>query len=167
MNFYAILVAAVANMVVGFMWYNPKTFGNAWMKEASLSEEQIKGTNMFMLFGLSFIFAMMLAMAMHPMTMHQMHLSSLAANQLDSTDEAVKLLAQADIDAFAAKYGNEFKTFKHGALHGFLSALFVAFPIIAMNGLYERKTWKYIFIHVGYWVLSMTVMGGIVCGWNF
>lgn len=37
MNFYsinwlAILVSAIASMVVGFLWYSPFLFGNAWMK---------------------------------------------------------------------------------------------------------------------------------------
>jgi hypothetical protein len=67
--------------------------------------------------------------------------------------------------AFMADYGTVLRTFKHGALHGFMSGLFLAFPLIAINGLFERKSWKYIFIHAGYWTVSMTIMGAIVCGW--
>ena len=45
-NFLAILTASVSALVVGFVWYNPKVFGNAWMKAAGMSEEQVKGGNM-------------------------------------------------------------------------------------------------------------------------
>jgi hypothetical protein len=44
-----------------------------------------------------------------------------------------------------------------------MSGLFFAFPIVGINGLFERKSWKYIFIHAGYWMLTLMLMGGIVC----
>jgi hypothetical protein len=31
-NVWAVLVAAVATMVVGFLWYSPALFANSWMK---------------------------------------------------------------------------------------------------------------------------------------
>lgn len=68
--------------------------------------------------------------------------------------------------AFLADYGNEFRTFKHGALHGFMSGLFLALPITAINGLFEQKSWKYILVNAGYWIVSMTIMGAIICGWK-
>ena len=37
-NFLALLLAALSTLVVGFIWYNPKVFGNIWMKEAGLTE---------------------------------------------------------------------------------------------------------------------------------
>jgi hypothetical protein len=32
MNFLAVPLAAVIPILVGMIWYNPKVFGNAWMK---------------------------------------------------------------------------------------------------------------------------------------
>ena len=68
--------------------------------------------------------------------------------------------------AFMADYGDAFRTFKHGALHGFMSGVFLALPIISINGLFEQKSWKYIAIQAGYWIVLMTIMGSIVCGWK-
>ena len=68
--------------------------------------------------------------------------------------------------AFMADYGTAFRTFKHGALHRLISGLFFAFPMIAINGLFERKSWKYIFIHSGYWIVTLTIMDAIICGWT-
>lgn len=40
MNYLAILVAAIATMVLGFLWYGP-LFGKPWMKLAGLTTEKI------------------------------------------------------------------------------------------------------------------------------
>ena len=58
-NFLAILAAAASALVVGFIWYNPNVFGNAWMKAADMTEEKMKGANMGVIFGLAFVFAIL------------------------------------------------------------------------------------------------------------
>ena len=68
--------------------------------------------------------------------------------------------------AFIADYGDAFRTFKHGALHGLIGGLFIALPIIGTNALFERKGAKYILINSGYWIVTLTIMGAIVCGWK-
>jgi hypothetical protein len=66
---------------------------------------------------------------------------------------------------FLDKYGNNFRTFKHGAFHGILSALFFATPVLGINALFERKSFKYIFVHAGYWMLTLALMGGVICAY--
>lgn len=157
MNFYAILVAAASTLVVGAVWYSPMLFANAWMKENGLTEEQLKKGNMLKIFGLTFIFSIMIAMIMQVLTIHQFGAIGMVGG--DPTK------ALPSYNAFMADYGTVFRTFKHGALHGFMTGLFFALPLIAINGLFERKSWKYIFIHAGYWIVCLTIMGAIVCGW--
>ena len=41
MNYLAIIVAAVAFMVLGALWYSPALFGNAWMKGIGKTKEQL------------------------------------------------------------------------------------------------------------------------------
>src|SRR5216684_1584610 len=31
-NFWAVLVSAIATMVIGFLWYSPMLFANPWMR---------------------------------------------------------------------------------------------------------------------------------------
>lgn len=158
LNPIAIIVAGVSALVVGFIWYNPKVFGNAWMQAAGMTEEQIKGGNMVKIFGLALLFALMLAFLLPSMTIHQMGAYSLMGG--DPT------LALPSYEAFIADYTDAFRTFKHGALHGFLAGLFIALPIIGTNALFERKNAKYILINSGYWIVTMTIMGAIICGWR-
>jgi hypothetical protein len=65
-----------------------------------------------------------------------------------------------------ADYGTAFRTYQHGALHGFMTGLFLALPMTAINGLFEQKSWRYIMITAGYWIVSLTIMGAILCGWQ-
>lgn len=158
MNFLAILTAAISALVVGFIWYNPKVFGNAWMQAAGITEDQIKGGNMLKIFSLALLFSFMLAFLMTTIVIHQM-----GAIGLVGGDPSKALPSYA---AFMADYGDAFRTFKHGALHGFISGIFLALPIIGINALFERKSAKYIFINSGYWMVTLTIMGAIICGWR-
>ncbi len=157
MNFLAILVAAISALVVGFIWYNPKVFGDAWMKEAGMTDEQIKGGNMAKIFVLAFIFAVLLSMSLMPIVIHQMGAYSLVQGDIGVLPS---------YDAFMADYGDAFRTFKHGAFHGAFAGIFIALPIIGTNALFERKSAKYIFINSGYWIVTLSVMGAIICGWR-
>lgn len=158
MNFLAIIAAAISALIVGFIWYNPKVFGNAWMQAAGLTEDQIKGGNMAKILSLALLFAFMLSFLMTGIVIHQNGATSLVGG-----DPSRALPSYA---AFMADYGDAFRTFKHGALHGFISGIFLALPIIGINGLFERKSAKYIFINSGYWIVSLTIMGAIICGWR-
>jgi hypothetical protein len=158
-NFYAILVAALAPLVVGFIWYSPLLFGKAWMKETNLTDEELKKGSMLKIFGLTFLFSVMFAMVIQMLCVHQFGpLGMIGGPDFIET-------AKPSYAAFMADYGTAFRTAKHGALHGLMTGLFLALPMMAINGLFERKSWKYIFIHAGFWTVSMTIMGAIICGW--
>lgn len=132
-------------------------FGKIWMKEAGLIEEDLKKGNMLKIFGLTFLFSILLAFIMQVLVIHQF-----GAMGMIGGDETKALPSYI---AFMADYGTAFRTFKHGAIHGFMTGVFLALPIIAVNGLFERKSWKYILIHAGYWIVTLTIMGAIICGW--
>lgn len=158
-NFLAVLAAAVSALFVGFVWYNPKVFGNAWMKAADMSEEKIKGGNMAKIFGLALLFALMLAFTMPTIVIHQMGAMSMIGglSELDNANESYT--------AFMNDYGTTFRTFKHGVLHGVMAGIFIALPVLGTNALFERKGAKYIFINSGYWIVTLGIMGGIICAW--
>jgi len=163
-NFLVVLIAALVPMVMGFIWYNPKVFGTAWMLAAEMTDEKKANPPMVKIFILSFVFAMMLALSMLPMVIHQFGMFSMVADELQSgdTSSAAAQWFQSAMDT----YGNNFRTFKHGAFHGFLAGIFLVLPLIGTNALYERKSAKYILINVGFWTVCMTFMGGIICQWG-
>ena len=154
----AIPVAAVSALVIGAIWYNPKVFGTAWMRAAEMTEEKMKGANMAVIFGLSLVFAALLAVLLMQFTNHQWGALGMVGGEPEN--------AKASYEAFVGDYGNAFRTFKHGALHGTIFGVFGALPIIGTIALFERKSAKYIFINAGYWIVTLAVMGAILCGWN-
>lgn len=157
-NIYAVLVSSLVTLLVGFLWYNPKVFGTAWMKETGMTEEKAQQGNMAKIFGLTIFYSLLIAFIMPALTVHQM-----GALGMIGGDPSI---AKPSYAAFLADYGDEFRTFKHGALHGFMSGLFLALPITAINALFEQKSWKYILINAGFWIVSLTIIGAIVCGWK-
>jgi Protein of unknown function (DUF1761) len=153
------LAAALSTFIIGFIWYNPKVFGNAWMKAEGLNQEELKKGNMLKIFGLSFVLTFIAGFVIvHAVVIHQFG----ALGMVGAHPETAK----PSYAAFMADYGTAFRTFKHGALHGTLLGLFLIFPVIAVNGLYSHKPWKLIFITAGYWVVTLAIMGGIICGWS-
>ncbi len=154
-NYWLLLVAGLIPLLVGFIWYNPKVFGNEWMKTIGMTEESMKGGNMALIFGLCYVFACILAMGLMPIVIHQFGALSLTGG------DATK--AKPSYQAFLNDYETVFRTFKHGALHGGLTALFIALPVFGTNALFERRSVKYVAIHVGYWFITMLLMGGVLC----
>ncbi len=158
LNIYAVLVAAVLALAIGFIWYHPKVFGTAWMHAAGLTESQLKGGNMAKIFIVSLLLAFMLAFAMPALVIHQMGALSLVGG------DASKALPS--YEAFMLDYSESYRTLKHGALHGVMAGIFMALPIIGINALFERKSAKYIFINAGYWIVALGIMGAIICAWK-
>ena len=158
LNISAILVSAVSALVVGFIWYHPKVFGTAWMREAGLTEAQLKNSNMAKIFILALLFAFMLAFAMPGLVIHQMGALALVGGN--------SLKALPSYDAFMLDYSEAYRTLKHGALHGVMAGIFIALPVVGINSLFERKSVIYILIHAGYWIVTLGIMGAIICAWK-
>lgn len=156
-NFLAILFASLIPLVMGFIWYHPKVFGNAWMKESGLSPEKMKGSSMGLIFVLSIILSVMMGMFLQFVTIHQF-----GALGMIGGDEN---LAKPSYTAFMRDYRTAYRSFGHGALHAFMTGIFFVLPLISINAMFERKSWKYVFINTGFWTVTITLMGGIICGW--
>ncbi|HXB39598.1 MAG TPA: DUF1761 domain-containing protein [Bacteroidia bacterium] len=160
-TWYVPFLAALIPMIIGFIWYNPKVLGTAWMTASGMTPEKAKGANMGLVFGLAYLLSVMLAMALIPLTIHQSHMFSILANEPGVNDPSSEI--GMFLKGFLEKYGHNFRTFKHGAFHGTLAAFFISLPILGTNALFERKSFKYVAINVGYWMLTMALMGGVVC----
>lgn len=161
MNFLAIGAAALIPMVVGFIWYHPKVLGTAWMKACNLDEEKLKGGNMAVVFGVSLLLSFMLAIITQVIVIHQTHLFSILGVQPDFK-EAGSMSSEL-FNKITELYGHSFRTFKHGVFHGVIFSIFFILPVLGTNAMFERKGFKYIMINVGYWTLTLALVGGVIC----
>ncbi len=60
---WPVLAGAAAFFVVGMIWYGA-LFGKVWQREAGLSDEEAQSGNMALIFGLTFLFEMLIAMVL-------------------------------------------------------------------------------------------------------
>jgi hypothetical protein len=152
-------VAALIPMIVGSIYYHPKVLGTTWMNSNGFTEESMKGANMGIILGVSYLLSIMLSLALSSLVIHQGNVFQVMMPEVAVSGST----AQQQFNDLMAQYGNNFRDFKHGALHGGISALFIALPIIGINALFERRGWKYALIHTGYWFVTMLLMGGLLC----
>lgn len=162
-HWYILFIAALVPMVVGFIWYNPKVLGTAWMKAAGVNPDAAKGANMALIFALTYLFSLFIAFMLSAMVIHQFHILSIFANEPTASDPNSEIGMM--LKGFMDKYGSNFRTFKHGAFHGVLAGLFFAMPVIAINAMFERKGFKYVAINAGYFIVTLALMGGVICQW--
>ncbi len=162
-NYIAILGAAFIPMIMGFIWYGPMLFQKQWMKEMNFTQKDVEGGNMLLIFGLSFVFSLLIAFFMQFLVIHQFGVYQTLAGEPEFTKQAGG--GYAYFQEFMSNFGDRFRTFKHGVLHGAITGLFFILPIIGTKSLFERKSFKYVAINVGYWVITLALMGGIICQW--
>lgn len=162
LHWVAILSSALIPLLVGMFYYNDKVMGNAWMRAAALEKARLEQSNMLVIFGFTLLLSLLLSVFFIPTVLHINHLFSVISQPgggpPDPNSEAYR-----DAMAFYQKYGQNFRTFKHGALHGTIAALLGIWPVLGINALFERRGWRYVAIHLGYWVITFALMGGVVC----
>ncbi len=133
MEFLPYVLSGVASLLIGAFFYHPKVLGTMWMKAAGMTEEDVQGGNMAVIFGLAFVMAMIIAAFMSYL-----------------------------MEGHPAGHEGVFGPIGHGAFHGLIVSLMTAMPIITTIALFERKGFKYIFVNVLYWMINFAVIGGIV-----
>ena len=166
-NFLAVVVAALVPTVMGFIWYHEKTFGKAWAEGAGMTEEKMKSGNMPMIFGIALLFSFFLAFSMNIHAIHDNQVVGATYYATDGTMEAAEGSELAEwVEYYYTNLAADNRSFSHGAAHGLLLCLMVILPIIVNNALFERRGWKYTLINAGYWILCLSIMGGIVAAWT-
>ena len=60
-NVWAVLVAALANFLIGGLWYSPALMGKAWMRANGFSAADLKKGSPAVIFGVSFVFCLIMA----------------------------------------------------------------------------------------------------------
>jgi hypothetical protein len=160
-NTVLVLLGGLIPLLTGFIWYSDRAFGKAWKKEIGFVDTGEPPQGMLKLFLLSYLFGTMAMMFMPSLVVHQYHIGSTLLGSEGFGVEGSAL--QQYYHEFMTTYGSKYRTFGHGALHGVITAIFFVLPLIGINALFENKSFKYIFIHIGYWALTLAMLGGIAC----
>lgn len=132
-DYFAILLAGVASMVVGFLWYSPSLFGNQWMKLSGYTAKSLEAAKKEMgkTYSLSFIASLVMAYVLNHvivMSMNFFHYEALPTGL---------------ISAFWMWLG------------------FIA-PVQFTDVLYGKKSLKLYAINTGYQLASLLAMGAVL-----
>jgi len=132
-NYVAVLVAGVAAMAVGFLWYGPMLFAKPWMKLMGHTKETMEAgkKDMGKTYGVSFVLALVTAYVLS----HVMGLSQ-------------------------SFYG--YDAVMTGLTSGFWMWLGFIMPVQATDVLFGGKKWKLFGINTGYQLASVLVMGVVL-----
>jgi len=60
-NFFAVLIAAVVSMIIGFVWYSPSVFGKQWMSMMGFKKKDVDKKDMGRTMILAFISTLIVA----------------------------------------------------------------------------------------------------------
>jgi hypothetical protein len=161
MNAIVYFSAALVPLIVGFAWYHPKVFGTAWMKANGVNGDSGAPSNQMKTFALMYVLSLMLTFVLQASVIHQMHFQSLLTSEPGFGTKDPEVMGR--LQAFHDMYGDRFRTFGHGALHGTIMGVFFVLPVVGITALRERRSGKYIFIHTGYYMLTLALVGGILC----
>ena len=163
-NYLTVLACGLIPMIVGAIYYHPKVVGTAWMNATGLTEEDVNSGNMAMIMGISFVLSCVISMAMIGFSNHQLSLQSLFIMDPSFQDSGSAM--RTAFDSIMADYGDRHRSFGHGAVHGAFAGLTIAFPIIAIKSLFERRSWKYIIISVAYWLITLVLICGVASAYG-
>jgi len=139
-NYWAVLVSAIAFFAVGSLWYNDILFGKAWRESLGKTEaefeKEMANSNMAKSFGIMFLGSLLMAFV----TAYLVDLIAVAY----PTTSNVKL----------------------GLMIGFWVWLgyIASYVLTAIS--FEDKPWKYYFINTGYWLVGVLIMGVILSVWK-
>ena len=164
-NFSILFVAAFIPLVVKLVWYNVKFLGNSWIKESGVNFEDLNKGNKLKILGLTYLFSLFIAAALLPIVVHPIGFFAMFQHLKEVNNHDINSELYLSLKKLYDTHGFHFRTFKHGMLHGILTGFLLAMPLLGINALLERKSFKYLCLHAGFWILCLMLMGGIISQW--
>lgn len=160
MNWWLFFLTALIPLVVGAIYYHPKVVGTAWMKSNNFTTADLEGGNMPLIFGLTFLASLFVSVAAVPLVIHQTGFMSVMMEVEGFGVAGSEVMTE--VEAFQRNYGAVSRNFGHGLFHGIFYTIILIFPVVGINALFERRSFKYVAVHVGYWMIVLGLIGGII-----
>jgi len=160
-NFLVLVGAAFIPFFIAYAWFHPKVFGGTtWAQVAGLTTEQIDQPVKPIKLGLSILLNFFIAFGIYNLAVHQSGIFGLVGGDITALQSGTGA-------AFLAEYGENHLSLGHGMIHGGIqSILCFVLPILGYSVIFERKSRKYLFINLGFWIISLALMGGVICQWG-
>ncbi len=132
-DYVAVLLAGIASMVVGFLWYSPSFFGKPWMALMGYTTKSLEAAKKEMgkIYALSFVASLLMAYVLS-------HVMTLSMNFF------------------------EYEALSTGLMSAFWMWLGFIAPVQLTDVLYGKKNLKLYAINTGYQLASLLTMGAVL-----
>ncbi len=136
-NYLALLVAGIAAMALGFLWYNPALFGKPWMKLMGYTAEGLKKEQKQMgkYYGVSFLLTLVSGFVLA-------HVMAMSMNFFG------------------------YPALTTGIMSAIWMWIGFIMPVQATDQIFGPKKWKLFAINTGYQLASLLVIGIILGLWR-
>ena len=81
-------------LFVGAIYYNERVVGGLWMRATGLDAERLRQGNMAVIYGMTYLFSILVAVMLSSMVIHQMAMGSLLMEVPGWGDEASEVMEQ-------------------------------------------------------------------------
>lgn len=160
-NFLVLLATAFIPFFIAYAWFHPNVFGgDTWQKIANLTEEQNSKAIKPLKLGLSILLNFLIAFGMYNLTVHESGIFGMLGGDIE-------LLKSGTPKAFLEEFSGRHLSFGHGMVHGIQGLLLFVLPILGYATIFERKSGKYLMVNLGFWLISLMLMGGVIAQWGW
>jgi hypothetical protein len=159
LNWLLILSTAFIPALIDIIFFHPLLLGKI------LNKQNQQTTSPFSLKRLLFILFLSapIALFLPAVVIHQMGIFSMLNGQADLNVNGSELYRL--VSTLMEKFGHQFRSFKHGALHGAILALFFVLPLSIIQNRKWSTPKSVILPDIIFWTVSLSLMGGIICAW--
>ncbi len=159
-NFLILIATSVIPFLIAFGWYHPKLFGgDNWTKIAGLTEAQVSNPVKVTKLLLTLLLNFLIAFGLYNLVVHESGVFGMLGADL----EAMKT---GTAKAFLAEYSGHDQNIGHGLIHGLVATILFVVPLLGYTTIFDRKSGKYFLVNLGFWMISLTIMGGVIAKWG-
>jgi len=159
-NIIVIVLSALIPFVIAYIWFHKNLFGgHHWHTMSEMSTAKAASPVKPLKLGLSIVLNLFLAFGMYMFSIHESGVFGMVGGD-------AALMTTGTAAAFLTEYGGKFHTVTHGIAHGIGATIFYALPFLGYVVIFEKKSAKYFWVYLGYWLINLTLMSIVICLWG-
>lgn len=159
-NVPVILATALIPFLFAMVWFHKSLFGGSnWHAIADIPSSKTSPVKPIKL-ALSLLLNVILAFGVFQFSIHELNIIGMFGGDVEAMKNSTTAMA------FLAERGGHFNTWTHGVAHGIGTTLFFILPALGYVAIFEKKSGKYFFVYLGYWVICTILMSIVICLWG-
>jgi len=162
-NWLIQIIAAIIPLLFGAVWYNENVFGKVVMDANAGSKQGHPAA----VFGGALVLGVVLSFTYKFLGDHHYALQTFFRPEAEhgvGVDVASPFGIQ--LKELIDGYGTRFHSWTHGLAHSLIVSFFILLPVMAINVLFEGRSFKYFITVWGYWAITIAAMYMLLAQWG-